>query len=102
MIAYHEGGTTSLAAAPILACYDALADGGTERVEPNPQPIYFSVDDLEAVRERVRRHGAGDITPIETRPLGERSFYATDPFRHPICFVDSKTLFTTSGDWPDG
>jgi uncharacterized glyoxalase superfamily protein PhnB len=85
----------------ILACYDALADGDTEPVGPNPQHIYFSVDDLEAVHERVRMHSAGDITPIETRPWGERSFYATDPFGNPICFVDSETLFTRSSDWPD-
>jgi uncharacterized glyoxalase superfamily protein PhnB len=84
----------------ILACYDAVADGDTDPVGPNPQHIYFSVDDLEAVHERVRRHGATDVTPIEVRPWGERSFYATDPFGNPICFVDSRTLFTSSGDWP--
>ena len=33
----------------ILACYDALADCDPARVGPNPQPFYFSVDDLEAV-----------------------------------------------------
>jgi uncharacterized glyoxalase superfamily protein PhnB len=86
----------------ILACYDARADGDTEPVEANPQHIYFGVEDLEAVHERVRRRGATDITPIEIRPWGERSFYATDPFGNPICFVDSKTLFTRSSDWPDG
>jgi catechol 2,3-dioxygenase-like lactoylglutathione lyase family enzyme len=85
----------------ILACYDALADGDAEPVGPNPQHIYFSVDDLEAVHERVRRQNAGEITPIETRPWGERSFYATDPFGNPICFVDSGTLFTRGSDWPD-
>jgi hypothetical protein len=49
---------------------------------------------------------ATDITPIETRPWGERSFYATDPFGNPICnpicFVDSRTLFIRSSEWPDG
>jgi predicted enzyme related to lactoylglutathione lyase len=86
----------------ILACYDALADGDTEPSGPNPQHVYFGVDDLEAVQRRVRRHGATDITPIATRPWGERSFYATDPFGNPICFVDSMTIFTRSGDWPSG
>jgi predicted enzyme related to lactoylglutathione lyase len=84
----------------ILACYDALADSDNAPVGPNPQHIYFSVDDLEAVHERVQRNSARDITPIETRPWGERSFYATDPFGNPICFVDSETLFTSSDDWP--
>jgi uncharacterized glyoxalase superfamily protein PhnB len=86
----------------ILACYDAHADGDTGPVEANQQHIYFSVEDLEAVHERVRRQSVTDITPIETRPWGERSFYATDPFGNPICFVDSRTLFTRSSDWPDG
>jgi len=85
----------------ILVCYDALADGDSEPARPNPQHIYFSVDDLEATHERVRRRGGRDITPIETRPWGERSFYANDPFGNPICFVDSKTLFTRSSDRPD-
>ncbi|HVD24911.1 MAG TPA: VOC family protein [Gaiellaceae bacterium] len=85
----------------ILACYDAIADGDPEPVGPNPQHIYFSVDDLEAAYERVRRRSGRDITPIESRPWGERSFYANDPFGNPICFVDSKTLFTRSSDWPD-
>jgi hypothetical protein len=49
----------------------------------------------------MRRQSATDITPIEIRPWGERSFYATDPFGKPICFVDSMTLFTRSSDWPD-
>lgn len=48
----------------ILACYDALADGDTTPVGPNPQHIYFSVDDLEAVHERVQLHEAIDITPL--------------------------------------
>jgi catechol 2,3-dioxygenase-like lactoylglutathione lyase family enzyme len=39
----------------ILACYDARADGDTGPVDANPQHIYFSVPDLEAVHARVRR-----------------------------------------------
>ena len=85
----------------ILACHDALADGDPEPARrPNPQHIYFSVDDIEAVYERVQRRSGTDITPVESRPWGERSFYATDPFGNPICFVDSKTLFPGSSDWP--
>jgi predicted enzyme related to lactoylglutathione lyase len=84
----------------ILACFDALADGDSEAVRPNPEHIYFSVNGLDAVRERVRDCGAADVTPIETQPWGERSFYARDPFGNPICFVDSETLFTGSSSWP--
>ncbi len=78
----------------ILACYDALADGDPEQVGPNPQNVYFSVDDLDAACERAREAGCRDLTAIEVRPWGERSFYASDPFNNPICFVDSQTLFT--------
>src|SRR6266516_4230008 len=74
----------------ILACYDALADGDPEQVGPNPQNVYFSVDNLGAVHERAREAGCRDLTGIEVRPWGERSFYASDPFDNPICFVDAQ------------
>lgn len=84
----------------ILALVDVTAGG--EQAKPSPDDIYFSVNDLEAVFERARAlnclsdrdvHGepAGAIV---TRPWGERSFYAEDPSGNPLCFVDSKTLFT--------
>jgi uncharacterized glyoxalase superfamily protein PhnB len=78
----------------ILACYDALADGDSEQVGPNPQNLYFSVDNLDAVHERAQGAGCRELTDIDVRPWGERSFYASDPFANPICFVDSQTLFT--------
>jgi uncharacterized glyoxalase superfamily protein PhnB len=78
----------------ILACYDALADGDPEQVGPNPQYVYFSVDDLDAVHGRADEAGCREQTRIDVQPWGERSFYAQDPFENPICFVDSKTLFT--------
>ena len=80
----------------ILACYDALADGDPEEIGPNPQYIYFSVDDLEAAHERANEAGCRELTDVEVRPWGERSFYAQDPFENPICFVDAETLFTGS------
>ena len=78
----------------ILACYDALADGDSEQVGPNPQNIYFSVENLDVAYERAREAGCRDLTAIEVQPWGERSFCASDPFENPICFVDSQTLFT--------
>jgi catechol 2,3-dioxygenase-like lactoylglutathione lyase family enzyme len=78
----------------ILACYEPLADGDVQSVRPNPQYVYFSVDDLEATLERVLAAGCREPTGIEVQPWGERSFYARDPFDNPICFVDSRTLFT--------
>lgn len=84
----------------ILALVDSAADGGEPR--PNPDNIYFAVDDLEAVHERAARLGClsdGDVHgdpagEIARRPWGERSFYAVDPWGSPICFVDKATVFT--------
>jgi uncharacterized glyoxalase superfamily protein PhnB len=78
----------------ILACYDALADGDPEQPPPNPQYVYFSVDDLDAAHERARAAACRELTEIELQPWGERSFYARDPFGNPICFVDAATRFT--------
>jgi uncharacterized glyoxalase superfamily protein PhnB len=80
----------------ILACYDPLADGDLEKVGPNPQNVYFSVEDLEAAYKRAQEAGCRELTAIEVQPWGERSFYASDPFDNPICFVDSETLFIGS------
>lgn len=66
----------------ILACFDPRADGDAFDAGPNPDHVYFAVDDLEATR---------------ARPWGERSFYARDPFDNPICFVDAHTIFTGLG-----
>ena len=67
-------------AGTILACYDALTDGDPERVGPNPQHVYFSVDDLDAAHARAEHAECRELTSIEIRPWGERSFYARDPF----------------------
>ena len=40
-----------------------------------------------------------ELTAIEVRSWGERSFHARDPFENPICFVDSQTLFTGEHAW---
>ena len=84
----------------ILALVDPSADDETAR--PNPDNIYFSVKDIEAMHARAKELGclstenvhddpAGEIV---RRPWGERSFYAFDPFGNPICFVEESTVFT--------
>lgn len=88
----------------ILACYDPRADGDDAESSPLPEPIYLEVDDLEATLDKARQAGAAlspevlpDIGPlgrIADRPWGERSFYATDPFGNPLCFVSRGTAFT--------
>ena len=84
----------------ILALVDPSADGDEAR--PNPDNIYFSVNDLKAVHARARELGClstGDVHgdpagEIVKRPWGELSFYAFDPFGNPICFVEQSTIFT--------
>ncbi|HEY1250462.1 MAG TPA: VOC family protein [Thermoanaerobaculia bacterium] len=84
----------------ILALVDV--SGQRKRLRPFPQHLYFAVADLEAFHERAAALGSlskhevhgekGGV--IGTRPWGERSFYAEDPFGNRLCFVDQKTLFT--------
>jgi uncharacterized glyoxalase superfamily protein PhnB len=85
----------------ILACYDPVADGdalGEGWRHHSNQYLYFAVDDLEGIADRLSAAGAGELTAIATMPWGERMLYATDPFGSPISFVDARTLFT--GDVP--
>ena len=79
----------------ILACFDPRADGDAFDAVPNPDHVYFAVDDLAAVFDRAKCAGCRQMDPdIKIRPWGERSFYAKDPFGNPICFVDQSTVFT--------
>jgi predicted enzyme related to lactoylglutathione lyase len=79
----------------ILACFDPRADGNDFDATPNPDHIYFAVDDLEAAHARAKSAGCRKTDEtIKTWPWGERSFYASDPFGNPICFVDAKSVFT--------
>ena len=88
----------------ILACYDPKADGDEQAPRPIPEPVYFAVDDLEATFENARTAGArfspevapgvGPLGQIAQRPWGERSFYASDPFGNPLCFVSRESVFT--------
>lgn len=67
---------------------------------PIPDDLYFSTDELDAVYERAVVAGAQQISPIETRPWNERSFYCLDPDGNRFCFVDEATLFLGHGaDW---
>jgi predicted enzyme related to lactoylglutathione lyase len=79
----------------ILACFDPRADGDAWDARPNPDHVYFAVDDLDTYYRRVSGRPDGSILrPIETQPWGERSFYCADPFGNKLCFVDERTVFT--------
>jgi catechol 2,3-dioxygenase-like lactoylglutathione lyase family enzyme len=77
----------------------AVIDSGAP---PNPEYLYFSASNLEQVYARARELGclaAGEkhdaaAGEIVTRPWGERSFYARDPFGNSLCFVQAGTEFT--------
>ena len=82
----------------ILACYDPKADDG--EIEPvwTPHPkqyLYIATDQLDHIFDIIKTQGAKHVDDeIKTMPWGERMLYVNDPWDNPICFVDSKTLFT--------
>lgn len=79
----------------ILACFSPREDGDAIDLPANPEHVYFSVPDLEAVYQRLSQAGCRRLDDaIRKRPWGERSFYAEDPFGNPLCFVDELTVFT--------
>ena len=69
---------------------------------PAAKALYFTVVNLEAALERARalsclsREDVHDAPGggIVVRPWGERSFYAEDPWRNPLCFVEDGTVYT--------
>lgn len=86
----------------IIGLIDVAAGGNTPT--PLPQDLYFAVDDIEGTHARANDLHClydGDVHgepggEIVTRPWGERSFYAADPYGNGFCFVDKTTLFTGS------
>jgi catechol 2,3-dioxygenase-like lactoylglutathione lyase family enzyme len=90
----HCGGT-------ILALVEAGSHGGPA-FRPNLEHIYFAVENIDQVYARARAMNAtlddsgGPFSGLAPRPWGETCFYLRDPFDNPLCFVDSKTLFTGS------
>ena len=64
--------------------------------------LYFTVDNLETVYERAKALqclSSGEVHDapgggIVVRPWGERSFYAEDPWKNPLCFIEEGTVYT--------
>jgi catechol 2,3-dioxygenase-like lactoylglutathione lyase family enzyme len=66
-----------------------------EAFRPNVEHVYFAVPDLKDRYAVARKADCSYLEDkIRTRPWGEKSFYARDPFGNPICFVDERTVFT--------
>ena len=68
---------------------------------PAAKALYFTVEDLDAVFARAQAlgclssdavHGAA-AGGIVVRPWGERSFYAEDHWKNPLCFVEAGTVY---------
>jgi len=87
----------------ILACFSPREDGDPWDPRPNPDHLYFAVDDIEHTYEACRKAGGQFLNTdihgdpggkIAVRPWGERSFYVNDPFGNPLCFVDRRTVYT--------
>ena len=77
----------------------AFADGddlGTGWSFHESQYFYFSVPDLERIRNRIEQAGGRNLTEIESTPWGETLFYAVDPLGSRLSFAKSDTLFTGS------
>jgi len=81
-----------------LQVVDVSAGG---KPHPAAKALYFTVNDLDAIfaraqalgclsREMVHGVSGGGIS---VRPWGERSFYAVDKWKNPLCFVDAGTIY---------
>jgi uncharacterized glyoxalase superfamily protein PhnB len=62
-----------------------------------PDNIYFATTELGAAHGRAVAAGAREVTSVEVRPWGERSFYCLDPDGNRLCFVDESTVFLGRG-----
>jgi predicted enzyme related to lactoylglutathione lyase len=95
----QAGSRVYVAAGPVvLQVVDVSASG---RPHPAAKALYFTVADLDAIHARAKALGClskddvhGDEGGrIAVRPWGERSFYAEDPWKNPLCFVQAGTTY---------
>ena len=68
---------------------------------PAAKALCFAVNDLEAIFARAKALGClahSDVHSsggsVGVRPWGERSFYAEDKWRNPLCFVEASTIYS--------
>ena len=68
---------------------------------PAAKALYFTVKNLDAAFERAKALGCLSRETVHdapgggivVRPWGERSFYAEDPWKNPLCFVEEGTVY---------
>ena len=69
---------------------------------PAAKALYFTVRDLDAAFARAKALGCLSRETVHdapgggivVRPWGERSFYAEDAWKNPLCFVEEGTVYT--------
>ena len=69
---------------------------------PAAKALYFTLRKLEPAFERAKALGCLSRESVHdapgggivVRPWGERSFYAEDPWKNPLCFVEEGTVYT--------
>jgi len=83
----------------ILICYDPSAEGDSSQAPSSPHRLYFVVEDIEAVFERARSGGCASMDEqILSQPWGDRSFFAKDPFKNSLGFLDEATAIQQAGE----
>lgn len=86
---------------PGLVTLSVLDVSSARQPHPAAKALYFTVKNLEAAFERGKALGClsrEDVHDapgggIVVRPWGERSFYAEDPWKNPLCFVEEGTVY---------
>ena len=81
-----------------LSVLDVSAAG---KPHPAAKALYFTVRDLDAAFARAKALGCLSRESVHdapgggivVRPWGERSFYAEDPWKNPLCFVEEGTVY---------
>lgn len=99
------GGRIYFDCGPVIFAIVDRSDLGPSRIRTSSEALYFATEDLEGMHRRAPALGGlsseflhddpeSPLGQIVVRPWGERSIYASDPSGNPLCFVDSRTLFT--------
>ena len=85
---------------PVIVNVLDVSQGGG-KPHPAAKALYFTVKDLDAAFERAKKLGCLSQENVHdapgggivVRPWGERSFYALDPWKNPLCFVEEGTVY---------
>jgi predicted enzyme related to lactoylglutathione lyase len=96
----HAGSRCYFQSGPVTL--SVLDVSSVRQPHPAAKALYFTVRNLEAAFERakaLRCLSQEDVHDapgggIVVRPWGERSFYAEDPWKNPLCFVEDGTVYT--------